>query len=335
MGDVTAPAFVDMEFVRWQNDSTSSTIASGDLISMIDANNSVNVYYRPIVNTINVTLDGDVKVGETIPELVNVIVTITNNWRIDNAILTWNPSEVKANANTVYVARITVNKDNLMGTNLSNPGSESVQLAGLFTFADNVNIIIKDAIGEDIVITNTVFFEDEDNVILDLVFTKTGKFTIVRFEDVSVTVPHSGTQEDILQLLPSEVFAYLADGRMVLVPVVWNNVDDIDTETLEAQNVTAYGNYAGEDYVLAGDISLTADATILSLERTVSPSAMPGNGEYTGVQRIYLDAEDGATIYFALAEPNAEGENPDFSTLDFREYTDPVILNECEKTILL
>ena len=198
VGDVTAPAFVDMEFVRWQNDSTSSTIASGDLISMIDANNSVNVYYRPIVNTINVTLDGDVKVGETIPELVNVIVTITNNWRIDNAILTWNPSEVKANANTVYVARITVNKDNLMGTNLSNPGSESVPLAGLFTFADNVNIIIKDAIGEDIVITNTVFFEDEDNVILDLVFTKTGKFTIVRFEDVSVTVPHSGTQEDIL-----------------------------------------------------------------------------------------------------------------------------------------
>ncbi|MBP5404389.1 MAG: chitobiase/beta-hexosaminidase C-terminal domain-containing protein, partial [Clostridia bacterium] len=196
-------------------------------------------------------------------------------------------------------------------------------------------VVVKDADGNDIVITNYVFFEDGDNIILDLVFTKTGKPTIVRFADVSVAVPHSGTQEDILQALPPEVFAYLSDGRMVSVPVIWNNVDDLDPETLEVQNVTAHGNYAGEDYVLADGVSLTADATVLAVERTVSPAALPGNGEYTGVQRIYLEAEDGATIYYALTEPNEQGQDPDSAALEYTEYTEPIILNEFEKTIII
>ena len=336
LGDnATAPVFKDMEFVRWQNDSTSSTISNSDLISMIGANNSVNIYYRPVVNTINVTFDGDVKAGENIPELINVIVTITNNWRIDNAILTWNSSDVKAGGNTIYIARISVNKSGLMGTNLDDSESQSTSLAGDFSFADDVKVIVKDIDGNNITITNSIFYEDDNNIILDLVFSKTGKIKIVRFADVSVTVSHSSTKEDVLQALPSEIFAYLSDERIALVPVDWISVDDIETETLEVQNIYAYGFYDEEDYVLADGVSLKAQVTVLAVERTVSPNASPGNGKYAGVKIIYLEAAEGATIYYALAEPNSEGEKPDSSTLDFIEYIDHIIISECEKTILL
>ena len=334
-----APFVEDMEFVSWQGGITSPTISITQFYSVADIVDNryyaIAVYYRPIVKEVDVTFDKRLTAGESLPELSNVRVTITNEWQIDNAVLTWEPSGTTADYETIYTAHITANKEDLTGTILSGEPAESVALNGKIAFAENITVRVADPDGNPIAVKTTVFSQDEDAVYLDLFFDRTGKQPIVRFADVEITVPHGSTAEDILDDLPTDVYAYLEDGRMVSVPVQWTGADSFDPDVLDAQSIHAYGCYAGDEYAVAEGVSLTANVTVLAVDQTGSPAAMPATGEYTGLQRIWLEADDGATIRYALTEPDAEGEDPDAATLSYSEYTEPVILNEYGKTILL
>ena len=348
-GTVTAPFVADMEFVHWQDGSTDPETAVTTI--------NMKAYYRPIVNTVEITLNQPLTGGEQLPALNGIKVRVSNNWRLDSGIaLAWNSSDAIADYNKVYTARITVNKAELTGTNLSVSGSSSVPLTGAFSFAESLAVTVKDADGNPLTITNYVFTETEDDVILDLVFEQTEKQTIIGFTDVSVTVAHGSSESQILAALPTEVYAYLENGMMVSVPVAWDSADDVDPYDLEAQSVTAYGSYAGSDYTVADGVSLTAAVTVKEVERTAAPAAVPGSGEYTGLKTVVLTADVGAAIRYAISEvalsdyytettdPDT-GEtiiapNPDLNLTppeaeDYLEYDEPIVLNEYGKVLLL
>ncbi len=122
---------------------------------------------------------------------------------------------------------------------------------------------------------------------------------------------------------------------MVSVPIRWNSIGVIDPAEADDQNIQVHGFYDGSDYSVADNLCATVNVTVLGLEKTANPAALPSAGKYTGLQRILLEADDGATVWFALAEQDAQGNKPDAATLSYSEYTDPVVLNEYGKTIFL
>ena len=346
-----APVIKDMEFVRWWNGSTDPELPHSDVNVL-----NMSAYYRPVVNTVEITLSGAPASGEVMPTLNSATVTIENTWRIDTAALSWTPDDATANHDTVYTARITANKAELAGTNLNDPDSGSIPLAGAFAFAEDLAVIVKDEEGYEITITNYVFTETEDDVILDLVFEQTEKQIITGFADVGVNVAHGSSKSQILAALPTEVYAYLDNGMMVSVPVAWDDADDADPYDLEALTVTAYGSYVGSDYTVAEGVALTATVTVNEADRTGTPVAVPGAGKYMNLVTVALTADEGAAIRYAVRTFDASEyytettdpetgnpiitPNPDLDMTppdaeDYLEYDEPIGLDQYGKVYLL
>jgi hypothetical protein len=339
-GTVTAPIIENMEFVHWANGSTDHTTEVTSIY--------MNAYYRPIVNAVEITLSEPLEAGELLPGMSGVKVTVSNVWRLDSgAALSWNSQDTTADYNKVYTARITITKAELTGTNLTFGGA-SVPLAGAFTFAPSPALTVKAANGKILPVTNSVFTVTDDMIYLDIVFERTDKLMITGFAEVGATVPHSSTQEQMLAALPAEVYAYLANGSMVSVPVEWTSVGSIDPSDPEAQTVTAAGNCTDDAYAVAEGASLTGTVTVLAAERTAAPNASPDSGAYTGVQTVSLTSEEDAVIYYAIVkaakpetEPGAESGFIDPNTVaapaaeDYAEYTDPIVINDYDEIVLI
>ena len=334
-GTLTAPFVPDMEFVHWQDGSTDPTTTVTTI--------NMKAYYRPIVNKVEITLTEPLTGGEQLPGLNEVRVRVSNNWRLDSGIaLDWNSSDAIADYNKVYTARITVNKAELSGTNLSVSGSASVPLTGAFSFAESLAVTVKDAAGNTLTITNCVFSETDGEITMDLVFERTEKLSIVRFADVGVTVPHGSTEDEIIASLPAEVYAYFADGSMAAVPAVWTGVGSIDPDDLEAQTVFAAGSFTGDDYTVEDGVTLTAAVTVLAAARTSAPTPSIPSGEYTGVQTVVLTADEDAAIRYAVveipktgSEPLDPGSVPAPAAEAYAEYTEPLVLNAYNTDILI
>ncbi|MBR4132063.1 MAG: hypothetical protein IKT99_03715 [Oscillospiraceae bacterium] len=358
---VFAPEIPGMQVVKWQGNIYRSYLQQDEFYYYADKDDTgsfmtMAVYYRPIVNSITITLDKALFAAQAMPALNSATVTIENTWRIDNAELSWSPDDATAAYETNYTACVTVNKAELMGTNLNDPDGESVALAGRFVFSGDLSVTVQDTNGNEIAISNYSINTNDDEIRLDLVFEKTAKQPVVRFADVSLTVPHGSSESDILAALPAEVYAYLASGQMVSVPVEWTGVSEIDQSTPDAQTVTASGSCTGGDYAVPETVSLTAAVTVAEAERTAMPTATPGSGSYEGVQSVTLTADEGATVRYAIREiPVSEyytetidpdtGEtvrkpDPDLeltppAEADYQTYTEPVTLTHYDVVTLL
>ncbi|MBO4653022.1 MAG: hypothetical protein J5649_06880 [Lachnospiraceae bacterium] len=331
---VIAPDQLNMEFVKWDNDSTSRSIE----VSAFANDTVVTAYYRPVVNEIDVTLKTAPTSGVALPEMDSTTVTITNTWKIDNAEMTWRTTDTVANYDTVYTARITVKKETLTGTNLSVSGVENYPLTGAFSLAENVAVNVKDANGTPITLTNYVFSETDTDIILDLVFT-TGKMKIVRFADTGITISYRDMAWYGYDYgHPDEVDAYLEDGRMISVPVKWGkSQESILNDDSITQVIHWEGKYTGDVYDVAEGIMPILTETLLRIERPNAPQATPGSGDYTGVLTISLTADENSEIYYRVVDYIGTNDNelhgpwfylstePDQYTL---KYEEPIVLSE-------
>ena len=137
---ITAPAIKNMEFVKWE-DGTASDVRN------LRAGDDIYAFYRPIINSVEVTFSDTVKAGAPLPVLDSTEVTVTHKRRIDNASVRWLEPDLTAKHGTAYAAHIRVSKSGLRGTDLDSPDGESVSLAGAFSLAADPEITVKTADG--------------------------------------------------------------------------------------------------------------------------------------------------------------------------------------------
>lgn len=291
--DVRPPAIKDMQFTRWDDNSTSTkqrTYTQGDY---------VKVYYRPVVNSVKVTLDKNITPAEEMPVLDSATATISNEWRIDNAELQWTNDAATADFDTVYTAHIHVDTTNLYATNLSVEGAPSMKLTGAFVFADKVRVDVNAKDGSELQLISCYFTNDPDGqVYLDITFAATPKEKLVSVNDVQITVPYGSKQDDILSAMPAEVTAITETGKAVQVGAVWTRADAPDRETIEMQTVSAYGTLSSDVYDASGIPEITAAATVDGAPKTEAPTASLAPGTYEGKQDISLVAADDSEIYY-------------------------------------
>ena len=334
---VMAPSYPDMEFVKWSDDvhiMTGTFTDDNIIVTRTGAGDNKGVaYYRPIVRSVTLTLDKSLTAGESMPALSGLTATVANDWRIDNAALEWVKNDAAAQYRTVYTAHVTVDKTTLAGTNLSVPGSQSVPLAGAFTF-DDLTLTVRAADGSTPQVTSVYCSDENDVVCLDVTFAETAKQKLTSHAPVSVTVPHGSTQAQIVATLPDTLCAYAQDGAALSIPVTWNSVDAFDPDMPDAQTVTAHGTADAEEYDCSA-LTVTAEVSVLGAAKTAVPEAGPSSGAYTGIQQITLTSEEDAAVYCAVAVTEDGEQPPETASLSFTACTDPITLNQYGKTVYL
>ena len=281
---VPAPALENMEFIGWNDETVTGseiTIQMGSFASAL---------YQPIVRKLDVIFSDDLIAGKEMPALEELDVTISNKYRIDdNVTLEWIRPDSIAKPGTFYTACICLDTNDFMATNLSVPDSQSELFSGKFTVPDDIEVNAETADGDAMKVTAVSIRHENSAAYLNISFAKTNKEKIADYTEVTATVEHNSTQDEILAALPDTVYAYLADGRMIKIPAKWNRTDAPDTTISDVQIVTAYGILNTGDYDTT-EITLTAAVTVLAADKADAPAASPVTGSYTGAQKIELSA---------------------------------------------
>ena len=319
---VFAPVIENMEFVDWTYND--------DMTPVIDLPVGERTFarYQPIVNTIDVKLDENLRVGQALPGLTELDIRFTDTYRIENAAIDWLTTDTIAKPNTVYAACVSIDATDIMATDISVPGSESEPFTGKFSFAEDVAFNVRNYWDNAVEVTATAILREANIINIFLVFHKTDKEKISRFANICVSVPHNATQADILGELPNTVYAYLNEGRMVPVPAIWNRADAIDDDDPNAQRLKAYGEIDSDDYDAEG-LVLTADVCVYASEKLSAPTATPSAGSYLGLQTIELTAkEEGAKIYYNTVITEQDADYPYPPGFNYHEYTEPITVND-------
>lgn len=320
--DISAPTVANKIFIGWRYDSninTAKTEANSKTLSMLNGtqivlitDSVINVknteglsfqpFYIPIVNNVTVKLDKNVTAGDTMPTLSKATVNVGSEWEIHNVDCEWTPGvDENAAYDTEYTASYIVDKSTLTGSDLDDVRFQNINLEGMFEFADNVTVTIKDTNENTIPVQATSFDTESDpsKLIMNVVFNKTEKPKIEEFDkEFTVNAQYKESSADITAKLPASVNATLSDGTFKSIPINWNNLPSF-TDKLSGQELTVSGTI-NTDIALASGLtdSVTAKINILPADSVQAPSATPVSGTYEGSTNVTLTSEEGATIYY-------------------------------------
>ena len=331
--DLIAQVYPDMEFVGWDGTITKddefgyeeqefefSYYSPGNLtdkaITPLRPSAGLwtfTAYYRPVADGMEVTFDKTVASGESMPALIDenalVLKSGDRQWGFDSAVLKWVTDDAVAAYNSVYTAHITLEVDD-----------------GGFGISDDCRVTVKCADGTELTGVSTAVAVQDGKVTLDIVFPATAKEKLVTVLDEVISVPHGSTQSDVLATLPASILAYGEGGSLVAVPVTWTVTGTIDASTLDAQTVSVTGAIVTDGFDV-GELTAGATVTILAADQTTVPTPSTDSGNYVGTVTVALEAEPGATIYYALPSQVSGGDGPDLNNVTFAKYTEPILLN--------
>lgn len=320
--DISAPVVANKIFIGWlynENIKTTKTDANSKTLRMLNGSQielitdsvinvknteglSFNPFYIPIVNNVTVTLDKNVKAGASMPSLSKATVNVGSEWEIHNVECEWNPGAYgNAAYNTEYTASYSVEKATLKGSDLEDERFKNINLEGMFEFADDVTVMIKDTSGNTIPVQATSFDTESDpsKLKMNVLFNKTEVSKIKHIDSLdTINVPYKTSAKDIKDKLPESVVAVMSDETAVELPIDWSAVPSF-TDTLGGQEITVNGTVI-TDLPLEDGITknISVKINILPAPSVKTPEATPVSGTYSGSTVVTLNSEDDAVIHY-------------------------------------
>ena len=314
---IKAPALANMEFMQWQDAPGNPT---DEIITTAKGLNQYVAQYRSVIDTATVVLSDALTPGNPLPDAGLQVSLRGQDQTISAATFEWVNSGSIVDYNSVYTLHITM--------------PASVAVTDGYRFAETVAANAKTADGANAGVTTSYYTVDGDTIALDVVFAPTAKKQLASVQEVTATVPHGSTTQDILDALPESVVVFGDTWGSDMVRVEWGSVEGYDPSNLETQTVEVAGTLMTETYGTNG-LAATAVVTVAAADKTAAPSPSTDSGSYVGTVTVALEAESGATIYYALPNQVADGDGPDLEGLTFAPYTEPILLNSYDKVLYI
>lgn len=300
---IIAPEEADEQFAEWEtNEQSGITIGEAEKTSKlikvdkIDKDINLTAVYNPVVSAINLTIPSPVT-GEKLAKTVSSCsATITNSYDVLNQFgltipITWTPSgnDGTASAYQTYTAKMSMSMDSA---------------AAKFYLSDQLALSVKDDKDENKKVTSTWTIEKDkdgkDTLVIYATFEKTSRVKAVSvIQPDSVEARHGESVDAIKAKLAKKVQVELADGTTAQATVEWS-IESYDPAVTTEQKAIAKGTITFPEYVDGNGISeVSAEVYVAAAAKTKTPTANIVGGVYEAEQKIFLSADEGATIYYS------------------------------------
>lgn len=303
--------------------------------------------YVPVVNEFEITMDAP-KAREVLPDkLSKVRVKVTGEFYLDPDAfqIEWQPSLQEgaiAEYDTYYTATIAL-KDSAKtdgikvydkdGNKLSmvdgswavtEDEASQMRIAAKFIFSDDYNIKVND---------ENAFYDEYEESIIHF-FDETQEAPLpdiveVVAPEIIKDVPYGTSIKDIYdKLLPKTVDVIVTDKSITHVGVNWDATPEITSNNDKDKYAEVHYLFRG-NIVVPGDVATPTDTNITKVsvevavnaaDRTEAPVTLTREGEYNKEIKVYLQAEEGAKIYYTL-----DGKTP---STESKVYQDGIVIRD-------